>query len=327
LNQLIFGSLQERIYADGGHALDLSNKAFELLDLIGWEQAAEIFPLIVEYLTQSQSEEERGAWRAPRDLIELIQEAEEDLRSRRLAMRPEAVCHPDFYRKLLGEDPCAILSTITAAMTDSVPPAEVARHLALAAAWRLACFPESNDIDDWFGPMHTFSFCNALYQVLVRGGAEVNVLRGMYHAAMSIYVDRFLNIPRAQLPGETPLEKLPTASGLLLEEILSSLDQRKGWSEVPSLVVRHLRLGHPEPDLVDTLTFATVREDLDFHKLQILEAGVTQAQMWQPGSIERELVYTAVARHLAAHCPTRRSSSQPVAVALRLHRGEEIYCG
>jgi hypothetical protein len=86
-----------------------------------------------------------------------------------------------------------------------------------------------------------------------------------------------------------------------------------------------LRLGHPERDLVDTLTFATVREDLDFHKLQVMEAAVTQAQLWQPGSIERELLYTAVARHLAAHCPTRRSSSQSVAVALRLQHGEEIY--
>jgi hypothetical protein len=327
LNRLIFGPLQERIYADGGHALDLSNKAFELLDVIGWEHAAEIFPLVVEYLTQSQSEEERGAWRAPRDLIELIREAEEDLRNHPAAIRPEGFCRPDFYRILLEEDPRAILSAIAAALTGGVQPADITRHLTLAAAWRLACFPESNDIDDWFGPMHTFSFCNALYQVLARGGADVNVLRGMYHAAMSIYVDRFLNIPRAQLPGETPLEKLPIASDLLRGGILSSLDQRKGWGEVPSLVVRYLRLGHPEPDLVDTLTFATVREDLDFHKLQVIEAGVTQAQLWRHGSIERELLYTAIARHLAANCPTRRSSSQSVGVALRLHQGEEIYSG
>jgi hypothetical protein len=325
LNRLVFGSLQERVYADGGHALDLSNKAFELLDLIGWKHAAEILPLIVEYLTQSQSEEEQGAWRAPRDLIELIREAEDYLRNHPSAKQPGGFCPPDFYRELLKEDPSAILSAIAAAVTDGVPSVEITRHLTLAAAWRLARFPESNDIDDWFGPMHTFSFCNALYQVLARGGAGASVLRGMYHAAMSIYVDRFLNIPRAQLPDEALLEKLPSAAGLLREGILSCLDQRKGWSEVPNLVVRYLRLGHPEPDLVDTLTFATVREDLDFHKLQVIEAGVTQAQLWEPGSVERELLYTAVARHLAAHCPTRRSSSQSVAVALRLHRGEEIY--
>jgi nitrite reductase/ring-hydroxylating ferredoxin subunit len=327
LNRLVFGSIEERVYADGGHALDLSNKAFELLDLIGWEHATEILPLIVEYVTQSLSEEERGAWRAPRDLIELVRGAEKDLRSLHLPVRPERFCPPHFYLELLEEDPDAILTAITAALTNGVLPIEIARHTALAAAWRLARFPESNDIEDWFGPTHTFSFCNALYQVLVRGAADVNVLRALYHAAMAIYVDRFLNMPRAQIPGETPLEQLPTGPEPLREAILSSLDQRKGWSEVPSLVVRYLRLGHPEPDLVDTLTFATVREDLDFHKLQVLEAGITQARLWQPGSIERELLYTSVARHLAAHCPTRRSSSQSVAVALRLQRGEEIYSG
>jgi nitrite reductase/ring-hydroxylating ferredoxin subunit len=325
LNRLIFGAIQERVYADGGHALDLSNKAFELLDIIGWEQSAEMLPLIVEYLTQSQSEEERGTWRAPRDLIELIRAAEEVIRDHPLPTRPEAFCRPDFYRELLEEDPGAILRAISAGLTQGVPPVQLARHLTLAAASRLARFPESNDIDDWFGPMHTFSFCNALYQVLARGGADRNVLRGMYHAAMSIYVDRFLNIPRAKLPGEMPLDKLPARPGALRNEILCALDQRQGWSEMPSLVVRYLRLGYPEADLVDTLTFATVREDLDFHKLQVIEAGVTQAQGWPPGSAERELLYTAVARHLAAHCPTRRSASQSVAVALRLHRGEEIY--
>ena len=322
LNRLIFGPLQERIYADGGHALDLSNKAFELLDLIGWEHAAVVLPLIIEYLTQSQSEEERGAWRAPTDLIELIREAEEDLRNL------PAKCsnsRPDFYLELLEEDPRAVLGAITAALNAGAPPLEIARHLALAAAWRLARFPESNDVDDWFGPMHTFSFCNALQQVLARGEVGLNVLRGIFHGAMSIYVDRFLNIPRAQLPGESSLGHLPSAPGALREGILTALDQRKGWSEVPNLVIRYLRLGYPEQDLVDTLTFATVREDLDFHKLQVIEAGVTQAQGWPQGGTERELLYCAIARHLAAHCPTRRSSSQSVAVALRLHRGEEVF--
>ena len=325
LNQLIFGPLQERIYADGGHALDLSNKAFELLDLIGWEHAAEMLPLIIEYATQSQSEEERGAWRAPTDLVELIREAEQDLRNRLPAKRSNS--RGDFYLELLEEDPRAVLGAITGALNAGAPPVEIARHLALAAAWRLARFPESNDVDDWFGPMHTFSFCNALQQVLARGEVGLNVLRGIFHGAMSIYVDRFLNIPRVQLPNESSLEHLSSAPEALREGILTALDQRKGWSEVPNLTVRYLRLGHPEPDLVDTLTFATVREDFDFHKLQVIEAAVTQAQGWPAGSGERELLYNAAARHLAAHCPTRRSSSQSVAVALRLHRGEEVFAG
>ena len=92
-------------------------------------------------------------------------------------------------------------------------------------------------------------------------------------------------------------------------------------------MVGYLRRSYPEATLIDALASATVREDLDFHMLQVLEAGAIEAAIWPQDSAERELLYTAVARHLAAHCPTTRSSSQSVAVALRLHRGEEVYAG
>ena len=62
---------------------------------------------------------------------------------------------------------------------------------------------------------------------------------------MSIYVDRFLNIPRAPLASEQPLDNLPTAADELRETILSALDQRKQWSEMPRRALRYLRLGHP----------------------------------------------------------------------------------
>ena len=172
-----------------------------------------------------------------------------------------------------------------------------------------------------------FFVCNALHRVLARGETGSELVRGLFHGAMSIYVDRFLNVPGAKLPSEQPLENLPTAADELRETILSALDQRKEWSEVPRLALRYLRLGYPEAKLIDTLTFAAVREDLDFHNLQVLEAGFTQAEEWPPTSGERELLYAAICRHLAAHCPTRRSSSQSVAVALRLQKGEEVYAG
>src|SRR5260370_13193293 len=69
LNRLMFGPLQVRIYADGGHALDLLNKAFELLDIIGSENPEQILPLLVEHLTDSRCEAECGRWRSFIDLI------------------------------------------------------------------------------------------------------------------------------------------------------------------------------------------------------------------------------------------------------------------
>ncbi|MBV8097840.1 MAG: Rieske 2Fe-2S domain-containing protein [Verrucomicrobia bacterium] len=337
LNRIVFAAVQDRIYADGGHALDHSNKAFELLDAIGWDEASRILPLLVSHLTRSRSEEEGGAWRVPLDLIPLIREAEDQVRNQpRSAQKKDPPSPagaglrrdrllPPLYNELLGTDPKAILELIVSALAEGVTPASIARELSMAAAARLAHFPESNDVDDWFGPVHTFSFCNALYQVLSRGEVNPEIERGLLHGAMSIYVDRFLNIPSAKLPDSAALESLPSAAGALLSGILETLDQKKGWSAVANLVVRYLRLGHPESALIDTLTFATVREDLDFHKLQVLEAAVTQAELWPLDSPERELLYVGASRHLAAYCPTRRSSSQSVGVALRLHRGEAIH--
>ena len=47
LADLLFAVETDRAYADGGHSLDFINKAFECLDLIGWENAADVLPSIV----------------------------------------------------------------------------------------------------------------------------------------------------------------------------------------------------------------------------------------------------------------------------------------
>jgi hypothetical protein len=286
--------------------------------------AEEILPLVVEHLTDSRSEEEGGAWRSPIDLIELIEEAEAKLASYSPKLASAVQMSPKFFHEFLEEDPRLILDLLVDVLVRGAAPIEIARHLTLAAAWRLASFPESNDIDDWFAPMHTFSFCNALTQILGRGETGPEIVKGLLHGAMSVYIDRFLNIPAAKLAGVEPLEDLPQHADELRKSMLESLDQRKGWSILPRLVARYLRLGYSEPELIDLLTLAMTREDLDFHKMQVFEAAVTQAQQWPTYQAARELLYTAAARHLAAHCPTRRGASQSVAVALRLNRGEEI---
>ena len=138
-------------------------------DVFGLDQSdvllkAEILPLVVEHLTQSRSEEEQGTWRAPIDLVELIRAAEDALRKNPPRTWAGAVYKPDFCSQVLGERPQAIIRAVAEALNQGVPPVDLARHLTLAAAWRLARFPESNDIEDWFAPMHTFSFCNALHR-------------------------------------------------------------------------------------------------------------------------------------------------------------------
>jgi nitrite reductase/ring-hydroxylating ferredoxin subunit len=79
LADLLVAAGTERAFADGGHVLDFINKAFECLDLIGYEHAAELLPSLVPVLAAGQSAEEATAWRSPVDLIALCQAGAEEL--------------------------------------------------------------------------------------------------------------------------------------------------------------------------------------------------------------------------------------------------------
>ena len=90
------------------------------------------------------------------------------------------------------------------------------------------------------------------------------------------------------------------------------------------LVARYLNLDHPVSKLIDTLVRAGVREDADFHTLQMIEAGVAQYLEWGPGE-QGTHILLAVARYLAAHSPTQRAQLQTAQIAMRLDRGENVY--
>ena len=57
----------DRYFADGGHAVDFLNKAFESLDLVGWSRADAVLPAIIPVLTASLGSEEADSWRHPVD--------------------------------------------------------------------------------------------------------------------------------------------------------------------------------------------------------------------------------------------------------------------
>ena len=69
----------ERAFADSGHSLDFVNKAFECLDLIGWEHASTILPTVVGQMAAARGAEESTEWRQPDDLIALCDQAAREL--------------------------------------------------------------------------------------------------------------------------------------------------------------------------------------------------------------------------------------------------------
>ena len=325
LNDLVVAAVTDRPYANTGHTLDFVNKAFELMDVIGEDQAADLFPLILAGLVSARGGEESSAWRYPIDLIPPLHQAEE-----KLPKLMQEGCGKKWLPTLvlddvlLGEDPIAIIDALGDALSLGASAHELMKLICHAAAMRLARFSLANDVRDWFGPVHTFTHCNAVYQV-VRRSDSPDVVRAVFHAAIAVYMDRFLNVPPASLPGERSVLPKTTADGpLLLKQLLDGLDQRHEVDAAATIVAQYFKAGYPVKPLINTLVFAVVREDVDFHALQVIEAAVRQYELW--GATEQgEHILIAATRYLAAHCPTQRAGLQTARIALRLHRGDKIY--
>jgi hypothetical protein len=111
LAELLFSAATDRFYADTGHLLDFCNKAFELLDCIGWEHAAAVLPTLLEQLVRARGGEEMDAWRHPVDLAPLLHQVSQksaDLFCAGVGRSWDEV--RSLSAALLGEDPVAILT-------------------------------------------------------------------------------------------------------------------------------------------------------------------------------------------------------------------------
>jgi nitrite reductase/ring-hydroxylating ferredoxin subunit len=165
LADLLFATETDRAYADGGHSLDFVNKAFECLDLIGWEHASNVLPSVVGQMAAARGAEERTAWRQPVDLIALCQQAAEEL-PRLFAASSNASDwsdHVTLSESLLGDDPVVIIDALTVAARDGASPADLGQALAYAAALRVARFGTANEHSDWETAHHVFTYANAVH--------------------------------------------------------------------------------------------------------------------------------------------------------------------
>jgi nitrite reductase/ring-hydroxylating ferredoxin subunit len=331
LADLLFAAETDRAYADGGHSLDFIHKAFECLDVIGWENATDVLPSVVGQMAAARGAEERTAWRQPIDLISLCQKAGRELPH--LFAMSENVRnwsgHVKLSESLLGDDPAAIIDALTAAARDGASPADLGRALAYAAALRVARFGTANEHSDWETAHHVFTYANAVHQALKRIDGEVGTVeavRGLLHGAMALYLARYLNVPPASLPGESGdgLDDLPVAAEEIRAALLDTFDRQQQIGAAARLVARHLILGHSPKALIATLAHALLREDAGFHAYQMLEAGVRQFHEWGNCDQGRHILI-AVARYLAAHFPTQRALLQTAEIASRLMRGGELH--
>jgi nitrite reductase/ring-hydroxylating ferredoxin subunit len=318
LADLLFAAATDHRYIRTGHVLDFTNKALESLDVTGWasELAQPVLASLATGYAEADRMEESNAWRHPVDVVAIVERAFEqlptDLSSHDQGSDPWT--GPD-EAVLLGDDPQAGVDALLEALRAGVSPEEVAGAVARAAALRIARFHTSNEFGDWDTALHTFTFANAVHQGLRRAPAP-ELLRGVFDAAMSVYLDRFLNIPAARLP-----EPGDAADpGELLTALPTLLDQQQQVDEAGSLAAAYLAAGGEARPLQAALGNALLREDRDFHTIQAVEAAYRQFALTGDG-----IFLVAAARYLAAHAPTVRAQSQTYQIARRLHRGEKLY--
>jgi nitrite reductase/ring-hydroxylating ferredoxin subunit len=323
----------ERAFADTGHSLDFINKAFECLDLIGWEHASAVLPTIVGQMVAARGAEESTAWRQPVDLVALCEQAASQLPELFAAGRSVRGWshYAELARELLGDDPVRIVDALKAAIRAGAAPADLSRSLAYAAALRVARFGNANEHADWETAHHVFTYANAIDQMLKRIGiadtdSHVTAVRSVLHGAMALYLTRYLNVPPARIPGEggERLDELPADAEMIRAALLDAFDRQRQVDLAARLVARHLTLGHSPQALIATLAHALLREDAGFHAYQMLEAGVRQSAAWGDTDEGRHILI-AVARYLAAHSPTERAALQTADIARRLMRGGELH--
>lgn len=320
---MLLAAATDHRYLDIGHRVDFTNKAFEALEHAGWDLAEPVLSSLAAGYASASRMEESNAWRHPVDLVAILDDAFARIPAALAAGRkgPTPWKFDDrIVSILLDEDPQAIVDVLLEQISTGASMEQVAGLVVSAAALRIAQFHTSNEYGDWDTALHTFTFASALERSL-RRSLSADVLRGVFDAAISVYLERFLNVPSARLPETAELRDNPER---LLAEIEPLFDQRHQVQPAAGLAIHYLAAGGRAEKLIAGLAGALLREDRDFHSLQTLEAAAYHARH-ESGPATRQVLLVAAARYLAAHCPTARAELQTYRIALRLARGEKLF--
>src|SRR5215217_5092660 len=334
---MLFSAATDRRYLDSGHVLDFTNKAFEALDIAGWDLAGQVLTSLVALYAQATRMEERSSWRDPLDIIALLNDRFDKLP----AVLEKGKQSPTIWKGsqamveiLLGDNPHAIANVLIESLEDGATGEELAAIVAYSAALRIAHFPISNEYSDWDTALHTFTFANAVQQAIRRLPSSVELLRAVFDVAMSNYLNRFLNVPYTELPSDKVAEPIKNKDSEnnwvnIMDTFLDTLDKRHQVNEAAKIVASCLST-QGEKELSAILVHALLREDRSLHTIQMLEAAFRQKTELRRLQILDGIkpishVLIAAARYMAAHTPTARAQGQTFEIAMRLHQGANSY--
>jgi len=325
LSAMMGSAATDHFYINGGHTLDFHNKAFESLTYVKKKHHNYVLTSLVSMFGGASRSEELHSWKSPVNLVEPLKEIFEELSQLEASSDQRKVNDEELLEILLGDDPLKTFNFLKEALLAGNSPVRISQIAALAAAERIVRFHTQNDFGDWNSVLHTFTHAHAVHQSLIRS-ADPWMVRGIFHTAATIYLDRFLNIPAARRPnGNGSANEIPPTS-----ELLDLLDKQQQVTAASEWVIRYLRSGGKTEPLFNVLGHALLREDAEFHSFQMYEAAVAEYDHWsaESGSFAekaRETLILAVTRYLAAHAPTARETPHTAKIAWRLHRGEKLF--
>jgi nitrite reductase/ring-hydroxylating ferredoxin subunit len=322
--EILVAAATDHVYINASHTVDFVNKAVETLDHVGWDHSEDALATVVDAIAEGSRGEETSVWTKPIDVAQICFDAAEDLPEMVAAGDGSEWDRPDdFVETLLAEDPHEIDAALRDAVAAGATTEQLAHAVAVAAMRRVVHFGTGNEFNDWNTVHHTFSFANAVDNLARRTDAD-DVYEAVWQGAMSVYLDRFLNQPRASIPD--PGAGTDADPAALRERLLDTFDEQGHVDEATRLVAHHFDAGGDPAALKETLGEGLLREDAGFHTLQSVEAGFAQFDA-ATSDRERRLALIAPARYMAAHFPTRREAEQTFTIAQRLNRGENLYEG
>ena len=323
---IIFAAITDRLYIDDGHSLDFANKAFELLDHLGWEHAGDILTSLVRGIATARRSEELSSWRNPIDIAARARRARAELIS---AYREGAALRGDWddedalAGRILADDPAAALDAIVDAVRRGASEVQIGSAVAYAAFLRMARFHTSNEFGDWDTVHNTLTAANALHQALKRAPSP-ELLRAALDTAMSVYLNRFLNMPAQRTPAPLANGAAGVDGERLCADLLAAMDVQQQVEPSARIVSDYISGGAPPGGIIAALGRAMLREETGFHMFQIVDAAIRQYEDRRSSDGAR-IALVALARFLAAHAPTTRAVWQTYNIALRLQRGEALH--
>jgi nitrite reductase/ring-hydroxylating ferredoxin subunit len=334
LSDMMLAAATDHFYLDGGHVFDFHSKAFEALEWANVSQKERILTSLVPMMARPTRSEELHQWQAPVNLVEPIKQAitklEHNAAQAKLtdgARQQTALSvemEQQLLQQLLSDTPEQTITLLRDLLISGTAAAQLAQIVALAAAERIVRFHTQNDFRDWIAVLHTFTYAHAVHERLLQSD-EPLLQRAIFHGAVSVYLDRFLNVPTAARPKPSG-----SAASTDHQELLNLLDLRQQVGPAAQWVVDYIHGSGDPGALLNTLGHALLREDAEFHTFQMYEASVAEYNHWLAvtGSFAdkaRETMLLACTRYLAAHAPTARELPHTAKIAWRLHKGERLF--